>query len=129
MFAVRDGAGRRVRERVADGEGGAELWWFAGLDAAPFFRFQIDGETYRHTLAITAGAGFDGDRILAGGFVTAGATVLGVGPVVRWLPLDAPSGRRQGLEARFTWMPARVPVVEGVVLYVVELGGDGRRVR
>jgi len=102
------------------------FWWFAGLDMAPFFVYVVDDNELRHGLSATLGAGWHRDTLYAGVYVTAGATLLGAGPVVRWLPLQVPSGRRQGLELRMTWMPTKEPTFEGVLLYTMQIGAYGR---
>lgn len=107
------------------------LWWFAGLDMAPFFVYLVNDTELRHGLSATVGVGYGKDSLYVGAFGTAGATVLGLGPVVRWLPIQTPRGRRHGLETRATWMPARNLVFEYSLLYTMQLGDyrDGDRFR
>ena len=102
------------------------FWWFAGLDLAPFFVYLHDEQEFRHGLSATVGAGWQEKTLYAGVYVTAGATVLGGGPVVRWLPLRVQSGRRQGIETRVTLMPTKELVFEGMLLYTMQLGAYAR---
>lgn len=107
-------------------EGGARpglpLRWYAGIDAAPFFKYLHNGNEYRHGIAATGAVGYGGDQTFVGGFFSAGATLIGLGPMARWMPLDGPNGRHSGFEARVMWMPANDLVVEGMLLYTLQVG-------
>ncbi|MFK7930111.1 MAG: hypothetical protein AB8H79_18110 [Myxococcota bacterium] len=109
---------------TCDGGAGRDggFWWFGGIEMAPWFVYIVSNVELRHGLAATVGAGYTKGNVYVGAYGTAGATVLGLGPVVRWLPFERGNGKRHGPEARFMWMPANELVMEGMLLYTFQLG-------
>lgn len=107
-------------------DGGASkdpgFWWFGGLDMAPWFVYVVSNSELRHGLAASVGGGYARGPLYAGLYGTAGATVLGFGPIVRWLPFERENGRRHGPELRVLWLPANEFVMEGMLLYTFQLG-------
>jgi hypothetical protein len=105
-------------------DGGKErgVWWSAGLDAAPCFVYVVNDIELRHGLTSTLALGWTNQELTVGGYGAAGASILGLGPLVRYLPFETPTGARHGPEARFLWMPSTGFIFEGMVLYTVQLG-------
>jgi hypothetical protein len=98
------------------------LAWSGGIDVAPGVRFVAATEEVRHVLAATVAVGWTNGTWFVGGYGTAGATLIGLGPIGRWMPFRLASGARQGLELRAAWVPAGRFSAEAVVAWTFQLG-------
>ena len=106
-------------------EGGNDrkLWWFAGVDSAPFFFYLVDDATMRHGAAATMGVGYGNETLRVGGFGTAGLVMAGIGARLVYMPFKTGSGIRHGLDVRATWFPADAMAAQGMLLWSFRLGG------
>ena len=106
-------------------EGGNDrkLWWFAGVDSAPFFFYLVDDATMRHGAAATMGVGYGDEKLRVGGFGTAGLVMAGLGARMVYMPFQTRSGLRHGLDVRATWFPADAMAAQGMILWSFRLGG------
>jgi len=110
-----------------DGGRSRGLWWSVGVDTAPAFSYLLQDQRVRHGLASTLMVGWTNEIWYLGAYGTAGATVLGLGPVVRWMAFQRSSGARHGPEVRLTWGGAGVMVLEGILAWNIRLGRPGER--
>lgn len=105
-----------------DGGQARGAWWTAGLDSAPFFAYVVNEQAVRHGLTTTIGGGWTDGRLSVGAYGTVGLTMLGVGPVARFLPFKRADGSRHGPELRFTWLLSGDFTFESTLYYTFQLG-------
>jgi hypothetical protein len=105
-------------------EGGSatKMWWFAGVDSAPFYVYRFADGEMRHGAAATMGVGYGSDKLSAGVYGSAGLVILGAGARLVYMPFQMKNGGRHGPDLRASWMPSDAWSFEVLAMWGWRLG-------